>query len=257
MRQPLVIANWKMHGDEAGNRELLEQLLERLHAEGARRGKDVGCAICPPFVYLTQLRALVSGSSLTLGGQDCSHADGGAYTGEVAAAMLRDCGCEWVILGHSERRQYHAESDALVAAKIAAAQRAGLKPVVCVGETREQRESGQAEAVVEAQLRGALSDLPSLSAVTVAYEPVWAIGTGLTATPELAQEMHAHIRAVLGELDADGAAALRLLYGGSVKADNAASLFAQPDIDGALVGGASLDADAFAAIVGAARERMQ
>jgi triosephosphate isomerase len=157
-----------------------------------------------------------------------------------------------VILGHSERRQYHQESDALVAAKMSVAMRNGLTPVLCVGETREQRESGQAEAVVASQLRGALVDMTDLSGVVVAYEPVWAIGTGLTASPEEAQEMHAHIREVLGSLDGEHAGSVRLLYGGSVKADNAAALFAQPDIDGALVGGASLDAEAFAAIVRAA-----
>jgi triosephosphate isomerase len=246
MREPLVIANWKMHGDETTNRALVLALLALLDDRGA------ACVLCPPFPYLRQLSELLQGSAVMLGAQDCSHSDAGAYTGEVAAQMLADCGCGWVILGHSERRQYHQESDALVAAKMSVAMRNGLTPVLCVGETREQRESGQAEAVVASQLRGALVDMADLSGVVVAYEPVWAIGTGLTASPEEAQEMHGHIREVLGSLDGEHAGSVRLLYGGSVKADNAAALFAQPDIDGALVGGASLDAEAFAAIVRAA-----
>ena len=246
MRQPLVIANWKMHGDATANRALVVALLALLNKRGAK------CVLCPPFPYLAQLAELLEGCDVALGAQDCSHSDAGAYTGEVAAGMLKDCGCSWVIVGHSERRQYHLESDALVAAKVAAAQRNGLTPVVCVGESREQREAGEAEAVVAAQLRGALADLGDLRDVVVAYEPVWAIGTGLTASPEQAQEMHAQLRDVLRSLDSANANAVRLLYGGSVKADNAASLFAQPDIDGALVGGASLDAEAFATIVNAA-----
>ena len=245
MRQPLIMANWKMHGDRASNAALLDGLLPGL--------AGAGCAVvlCPPFPYLGQVADALAGAAAGVGAQDCSHVDSGAYTGEVAAPMLRDCGCSHVIVAHSERRQYHAESDALAAAKIAAAHRAGLIPVLCVGETREQREAGTATEVVSAQLRGALADLPDLGRLVVAYEPVWAIGTGLTATPELAQEMHAAIRTVLAAMDSDGAAALQLLYGGSVKAGNAAELFAQPDIDGALVGGASLDAAAFSAIVAA------
>jgi len=181
----------------------------------------------------------------------------GAYTGEVAAEMLAELGCRWVILGHSERRQYHGESDDLVAAKLAAAVEAGLQPIVCVGETREQREAGEAEAVVAAQLQGALADQADLVALVVAYEPVWAIGTGLTATSEQAQDMHAFIRGCLVDIDAVDAAAIRLLYGGSVKATNAAQLFAQPDIDGALVGGAALVAEEFQAIIDAAAAAAQ
>jgi triosephosphate isomerase len=255
MRQPLVIANWKMHGDRDTNRALLTALIGLLDsARGAAVGSKAGpgCVICPPFPYLGQVLELVAQSGLGVGGQDCSHSDSGAYTGEVSAPMLADVGCGWVIIGHSERRQYHGESDALAAAKVAAALRAGLTPVLCVGETQEQREAGEAVAVVSSQLRGGLADQPDLSQIVVAYEPVWAIGTGLTATPELAQEMHGEIRSALAAMDEAGAAATRLLYGGSVKADNAAALFAQTDIDGALVGGASLDAEAFAAIVAAA-----
>lgn len=250
MRQPLVIANWKLHGDRETNRALLTALRGLL--ESSKAGGGAGCVICPPFPYLADVEGLIADSDLELGAQDCSHSDSGAYTGEVSAAMLADVGCKWVIIGHSERRQYHGESDALVAAKVAAALRAGLTPVICVGETQEQREAGEAAGVVTSQLRGGLADQQDLSQVVVAYEPVWAIGTGLTATPELAQEMHAEIRGALSSIDEAGAAAMPLLYGGSVKADNAAALFAQTDIDGALVGGASLDAEAFAAIVAAA-----
>ncbi|WOJ91873.1 triose-phosphate isomerase [Congregibacter variabilis] len=246
MRQPLVIANWKMHGKRAFNQALVEAFLGLLEEHRAE------CVLCPPFAYLGQLAELLRSSDVMLGGQDCSHIAEGAYTGEVSAEMLDDCGCQWVIVGHSERRQYHQESDALVAAKLSMAQRAGLTPVLCVGETQEQRETGEAQDVVKAQLLGALGDLPDLQGLAIAYEPVWAIGTGLTASPEQAQDMHAFIRDVVTGLDATHASGLRLLYGGSVKAGNAAELFAQADIDGALVGGASLDAEAFAAIVCAA-----
>jgi len=177
----------------------------------------------------------------------------GAYTGEVAAEMLADTGCQWVIIGHSERRQYHGESDNLVAAKLGAAIAAGLRPIVCVGETREQREEGEAEAVVAKQLRGALDGQSSLAGLVIAYEPIWAIGTGLTASPEQAQAMHAYIRSCLAGVAGIEADEIRLLYGGSVKAANAAELFAQKDIDGALVGGAALDAGEFLAIVRAGR----
>jgi len=176
----------------------------------------------------------------------------GAFTGEVAAEMLVDLGCRWVILGHSERRQYHAESDNLIAAKLTAAVQAGLQPIVCVGETREQREAGEAETIVAAQLQGALAGQANLAALVVAYEPVWAIGTGLTASPEQAQAMHAFIRGQLDDIAGVDAPATRVLYGGSVKAGNAAELFAQPDIDGALVGGAALVAEDFQAIIDAA-----
>ena len=178
--------------------------------------------------------------------------ESGAFTGEVAAQMLADLGCQWVILGHSERRQYHAESDELVTAKLTAAVAAGLQPVVCVGETREQRESGEAQDVVGSQLNGALAGQSGLERLVVAYEPVWAIGTGLTASPGQAQEMHAFIRGRLESIDGVDAAQTRLLYGGSVKAANAAELFAMPDIDGALVGGAALVVEDFLAITDAA-----
>jgi triosephosphate isomerase len=247
MRQALIVGNWKMHGSRAGVEELLGGLAGGVGTPGAE------VAVCPTFVHLQQAVARCAGSPIAVGAQDCSHMQSGAYTGEVAASMLGDLGCSWVILGHSERRQYHAESEELVAAKLAAAVDGGLLPIVCVGETREQRESGEAEAIVGAQLRGALAEQASLAGLVVAYEPVWAIGTGLTATPEQAQEMHAYIRECLAGINGVDAAATRVLYGGSVKAGNAAELFAGQDIDGALVGGAALVVEDFLAIIAAAQ----
>lgn len=245
MRRPLVAGNWKMHGSRDSIAGLLQALL------GAP-GDAVDVAVCPTFVHIDQVVGLCAGSPIRVGAQDCSHVAEGAYTGEVAAAMLAEAGCEWVIIGHSERRSYHAESDALVAAKVSAALASGLKPIVCVGETREQREAGDAEAIVASQLRGALEGQKTLAGLVIAYEPVWAIGTGLTASPEQAQGMHALIRSELATLG-KAAAETRILYGGSVKPGNAAELFAQPDIDGALVGGAALKAEDFLAIIAAAK----
>lgn len=240
------MANWKMHGSRAGAAELIGGLLDKVS------GPRADIALCPSYVHLAQAVDACAGSAFAVGAQDCSHMHQGAYTGEVAPDMLADLGCEWVLLGHSERRQYHGESDDLIAAKLAAAVEAGLKPVLCIGETREQREDGEAFPVVAKQLLGALAEQSSLEGLVVAYEPVWAIGTGLTASPDEAQEMHAYIRGQLDELDGVDADTVRVLYGGSVKAANAADLFAQPDIDGALVGGASLDSAEFAAIIAAA-----
>ena len=247
MRARLVAGNWKMHGSLTANQTLVEGIM------AAAPGGDAGVLLCPPHVYLSQVLALCANSPVKVGAQDCSHLDSGAYTGEIAPPMLRDIGCEYVIVGHSERRQYHGEQEALLAAKVAAAVKAGLAPILCVGETREQREAGEAETVVAAQLDGALADQASLDGLVIAYEPVWAIGTGLTASPAEAQAMHAFIRSRVAEAGWVDAEALQLLYGGSVKADNAATLFAEADIDGALVGGASLDAEAFNAIIDAAR----
>jgi triosephosphate isomerase len=247
MRQPLVVGNWKMHGSRASVTELLEGLGRALD------GLSAEVAVCPTYVHLSQALELCEGSTVAVGAQDCSAMESGAYTGEVAASMLADIGCRWVILGHSERRQYHGESDQLVAAKLSAAVAAGLQPILCVGETREQREGGEAETVVGGQLIGALAKQSGLEGLVVAYEPVWAIGTGLSATPEQAQAMHGFIRDALGNISGVDAAQTRLLYGGSVKAGNAADLFARADIDGALVGGASLVAEDFSAIAAAAR----
>lgn len=245
MRQTLVVGNWKMHGSRASVAALLGELVESLAAPTAE------VAVCPSYVHLPQAVELCSGSAVAVGAQDCSHMPSGAYTGDVSAEMLVDTGCRWVILGHSERRQYHVESDELVAAKLAAAVAAGLLPIVCVGETREQRENGEAESVVASQLRGALDGQKDLAGLVIAYEPVWAIGTGLTASPQQAQDMHAFIRACLEGVAGIDAAATRVLYGGSVKAGNAAELFARQDIDGALVGGAALNAGDFQAIISA------
>ena len=245
MRQALVVGNWKMNGSRASVAALLEAL------RGGLEGISTELAVCPTHVHLDQALGLCEGSALSVGAQDCSAMESGAYTGEVSAPMIADMGCRWVILGHSERRQYHGESDELVAAKLAAAVGAGLQPILCVGETREQRERGEAEAVVGGQLTAALANQGDLTGLVVAYEPVWAIGTGLTASPEEAQAMHDFIRRSLEKNDKLESAQTRLLYGGSVKAGNAAELFSQADIDGALVGGASLVAEDFLAIAAA------
>ena len=246
MRQPLVAGNWKMHGSRASVGALLEALTVGFE------GGPVEVAVCPTFVHLGQALEACAGAPIVVGAQDCSGHDAGAHTGEVAAPMLADVGCDLVILGHSERRAYHGENDELVGAKLRMAASAGLRPILCVGESREQREAGQAEAVVATQLAGALREQDNLAGSVIAYEPVWAIGTGLTATPEQAQDMHAFIRERLARVPGIEPAAVRLLYGGSVKAGNAAALFAQPDIDGALVGGAALVAEDFLAIIRAA-----
>lgn len=246
MRQPLVVGNWKMHGSRASVDELLGDLVGVVPSSG------VAVAVCPAFVHLVQASGQCAGSPVAVGAQDSSHMQSGAYTGDIAPAMLADIGCRWVILGHSERRQYHGELDELIAAKLAAVVAAGLQPILCVGETREQREAGSAEAIVGAQLEGALNGQLDLDSLVVAYEPVWAIGTGLTASPEQAQDMHGFIRKRLEGTAKVNALETRLLYGGSVKAGNAPELFSQPDIDGALVGGAALDAAEFLAIVDAA-----
>ena len=246
MRQPLVVGNWKMQGSLASVEALLGDLVS------ATPVAEVEVAVCPTYVHLAQAVGLCRLSSVAVGAQDCSHVQSGACTGEVSPAMLAEIGCRWVILGHSERRQYQGESDVLIAAKLMSAAEAGLRPIVCVGETREQRETGAAQAVVSAQLEGALKGQTNLAQLVVAYEPVWAIGTGLTATPEQAQQMHAVMRACLADIANVDSAGTRILYGGSVKPDNAAQLFAQPDIDGALVGGAALVAADFLAIINAA-----
>jgi triosephosphate isomerase len=241
MRRSLVVANWKMHGSLDTAQSLLEGLISGVG------DSSVEVAVCPPFVHLPLAVSITAGSAIGVGGQTCSEHESGAYTGEVAATMLADVGCDRVILGHSERRQYFAETSTQVALKAQAARGAGLIPVLCVGETLEQREQGRAE-----QLQ-ALLVAPLQASDVIAYEPVWAIGTGKTASPGQAQQMHAFIRQFLRQHSTAEAEAIRLLYGGSVKAANAAELFAEQDIDGALVGGASLDATEFAAIIAAAQ----
>ncbi|MBB3046814.1 triosephosphate isomerase [Litorivivens lipolytica] len=247
MRQKLVAGNWKMHGDSQSIRELLTALKPAV-AESAAE-----IAVIPPLVYVPLCADLLAGSSIALGAQTVSEQrNPGAFTGEVCADMLADSGCRYTLVGHSERRSLYGENDALVAAKTEAALAANVLPIVCVGETKEQREAGATLDVVGQQIDVVLSTLNSgHDKITVAYEPVWAIGTGLTASPEQAQEVHAFIRTRLAAHSAELADTVRILYGGSVKAANAAELFAQPDIDGGLVGGASLDAEEFAAICNA------
>ena len=243
MRQKLVAGNWKMHGDRQMVSSLLKKLLNK-------QAPSVKFLVFPPYPYLSQAAEILAGSDIGLGAQDCSQAEEGAYTGEVSVAMLADVGVSHVLLGHSERRQYHAETDEQVLAKAQRVLAAGLVPVICVGETFEQREAGATEKVVLQQLTSILQGLTlaQLQKVVVAYEPVWAIGTGLTATPEQAQEVHALLRAAVAKLHKELAASMLFLYGGSMKPDNAALVLEMPDIDGGLIGGASLDADQFLAI---------
>jgi triosephosphate isomerase len=230
-------------------------LITEINAGLVVAGKDVEAAVCVPAPYLAQVQAALSGSSLALGAQDVSAHVGGAYTGEVAASMLVEFGCRYVIVGHSERRAYHAESDVVVGGKVLAALQAGLTPIVCVGETLVEREAGQTDAVVMRQLNAVLAQLDAadVARIVVAYEPVWAIGTGKTATPAMAQEVHAVLRAGLAVKNADAAAKVQILYGGSMKPDNAKELLAMSDIDGGLIGGAALKAVDFLAIVQAAQ----
>ncbi len=240
-RTRLVLGNWKMHGNLADNTKLLNALLA-----APRAATTTQMGVCVPFPYLAQTALALSGSSIAWGAQDISVHAQGAYTGEVSGGMLKDFSCHYVLVGHSERRAMHAESDQLVSDKARAALTAGLTPVVCVGESLAERDAGQAVSVITRQLAPVLAlGSEAVLKMVIAYEPVWAIGTGRTATPEQAQEVHAAIRAALKGV---GAEQVQILYGGSVKAANAASLFAMPDIDGALVGGASLVAEDFLAI---------
>jgi triosephosphate isomerase len=245
MRRKLVVGNWKMHGSHKANAELVAGIV-------AGRPYLGDVAVCVPFPYLAETAVALASTDIRWGAQDCSSHEQGAYTGEVSAAMLQEFGCRFAIVGHSERRQYHGEGDQLVADKAKAALAHGVTPIVCVGETLAQHEAGQTEAVVKRQLSAVIHALAHCAGeMVVAYEPVWAIGTGKTATPEQAQAVHALLRAQLAAATAR-AAGMKILYGGSVKPDNAAQLFAQPDIDGALVGGASLKASDFVAICRAA-----
>jgi len=250
MRLAVVAGNWKMHGSRAETARLIEELLAQCPPTPA-----AACVICPPFVYLHEAARLLRDSQFGLGAQDVCAETHGAFTGEVSAAMLRDVGCEYVIVGHSERRLLYRESDQLIARKFAAAHGKGLVPILCVGEQLAEREAGRTREVVARQLDAVLElcGAGALEQGLIAYEPVWAIGTGRNATPEQAEEVHAFIRARIGSRDARIAAATRILYGGSVKAGNAAELFAMPDVDGGLIGGASLKADEFLAILAAAR----
>lgn len=243
MRRALVAGNWKMNGSQASIKSLMSDLLPAL--TNGINGVDV--VVCPPFPYLTQVTDAAYGSEIILGAQDVSEEEGGAFTGEVSGAMLNDFRVRFVLVGHSERRERYAESDERVAKKFAAAQQAGLIPVLCVGESLEHRKSGHAEDVVATQLAAVIDycGIQSFDNAVIAYEPVWAIGTGEAASAEDAQQMHAFIRRVIARSDADVAACVQILYGGSVNAGNAEALFACEDIDGGLVGGASLKAEEF------------
>ncbi len=240
-----------MHGDEASNRELVSGIIE-----GAPNAENVSLLVCPPYPYLASVAGQLQGSNVGLGAQNVSEHETGAYTGEVAPAMLRDVGCGYAIVGHSERRTLYGETSEQVAEKMAAALAEGLIPILCVGETLEQRESGSTEQVVAEQLVAAIerNGIAAVGSSVIAYEPVWAIGTGKTATPEQAQDVHRYIRSVLAQHDPSVAEKVQILYGGSVKGDNAAGLFGMPDIDGGLIGGASLKAADFLAIARAATE---
>lgn len=256
-RRPLVAGNWKMHGSRADNAALLDALL---HGQQANAAADM--VVCPPFVYLWEAARLLKSTNIGLGAQSVCAEPVGAFTGEVSAAMLKDVGCHYAIVGHSERRALYKEDDTLVARKFVAAQSQALTPILCVGETLEERESGKTFDVIARQLNAVLdvTGIGAFANAVIAYEPVWAIGTGKNASAEQAQEVHAFIRAQLsrselngaGKGDATIAAAVRILYGGSVKAANAREIFAMPDVDGGLVGGASLKADEFLKICAAA-----
>jgi len=249
MRDFLVAGNWKMNGSSAANAELVAGIIA-----GVPEGSGFSLLVCPPFPYLASVVAQADGSAVKVGAQNVSEHEKGAFTGEVAPGMLSDLGCDYVIVGHSERRALYGETSAQVAAKFQAAQAAGVTPILCVGETLEEREAGTTEQVIDEQLDAVLNTagVNAFAAAVIAYEPVWAIGTGMTATPEQAQDVHAHIRARLVEQSAEIAASVQILYGGSMKGENAAGLLTKPDIDGGLIGGASLKAEDFLAIAEAA-----
>lgn len=249
MRPFLVAGNWKMNGSRESAAQLVEGILD-----GLDTSPETQVLVCPPFVHLADVSRILKNSSILLGAQNLCAEDSGAYTGEVSGPMLRDFDCRHVIVGHSERRSLYGETDPVVVRKFMAAQRAGLTPILCVGETLAQREAGETHSVVGTQLNAVLeaAGVAAFEKAVVAYEPVWAIGTGRTASPEQAQDVHAFIRSTVGAGDAKIANSLQLLYGGSVKASNAGELFHMPDIDGGLVGGASLDASEFLAICKAA-----
>ena len=251
MRRPLVVGNWKMNGTCQSAVQLADAIVSGLPSEC-----QVEVGVCPSYVFIPGVSERLAGSMVQLGGQNVADQDSGAFTGEVSAPMLKEFGCSLAIVGHSERRQVYGETDALIAARYQKAIEHGITPILCIGETLEEREAGDTFKVVDGQLQAVLGEagIQSLGHAVIAYEPVWAIGTGRTATPEQAQEVHAHIRQQLVAQDPEVASNVRILYGGSVNADNASSLFSQEDIDGGLIGGASLKADSFLAIVQAAME---
>lgn len=249
MRQPLIAGNWKMHGSVSQATSLINQI-----KSGVLAYPGVEVLVCPSFAYLSTVKQLLANSSVQVGAQNLYVGTQGAFTGEVSAPMLKDIGCSYVLIGHSERRAHFHESLALVAAKFQSAVAAQLKPILCVGETQAEREKGQTEDVVRAQIESvlALTGIEAFQDAVIAYEPVWAIGTGLTATPAQAEAVHTFIRQLIAQNNVDLAHTMRILYGGSMKADNAAALLAMPNIDGGLIGGASLDAASFLSICAAA-----
>lgn len=251
MRQPLVAGNWKLNGTLASVRELVESLKA---AVGAIENVEV--AVCPPFVYIPEVSSLLAGSNIVMGSQNMSRHSGGAYTGEVSGPMLNDFGVKYALIGHSERRASYGETDEKAARKFVAVKEHGLVPILCVGETLVEHERGNTFGVVKRQIDAVLDffGVEAFDGAVIAYEPVWAIGTGKTATPEQAQSVHEYIRGRIARCDEEIASRIQILYGGSVKAANAEALFSQPDIDGGLVGGASLDADEFIAICVAANQ---
>ncbi|MCY4150152.1 MAG: triose-phosphate isomerase [Gammaproteobacteria bacterium] len=245
MRKTVIVGNWKMNGRRAMAHELCTAIANEMPRLG-----NIDVVLCPPFILLDEVRKMITDSECMLGAQDLDMHDDGAYTGQVSAGMLQDAGCEWVIIGHSERRTLFGESNLTVGQKAKQALAHGLKPIVCVGETEDERKAGQETSIVQGQLQSVIDEtgIDSCKDMTIAYEPVWAIGTGLTATPEEAQAMHSFIREQLGSQGDETAKACRILYGGSMKQDNASSLLECPDIDGGLIGGASLTADEFLGI---------
>ncbi|MEA2419168.1 MAG: triosephosphate isomerase [Thermoleophilaceae bacterium] len=250
-RRPVIVGNWKLWGTRAQAADYCDRLLTLLPDEG-RRPADVG--ICAPFTALDVCVQKLAGSGVGVYAQTMHQDETGAFTGEVSAPMLTEIGVDGVVLGHSERRQYFCETDRALQEKVAAALAAGLRPILCVGETEDEREAGETERKLRHQVQEGLEKVESerLAEVTIAYEPIWAIGTGRVATPEIAQEAIAFVRALVGDRSKEAAEQIRVLYGGSVKPDNAAEILAQPDVDGALVGGASLDPEGFARIVASA-----
>jgi triosephosphate isomerase len=251
VRKSLIAGNWKMHGSLAEVKELINGIKQGVHQHSTLSGIDI--LVLPSFAHLLLVHDLIMSTPILLGAQNLYTGTQGAYTGEVSGDMLMDIGCQYVLVGHSERRSIFHENHSLIAAKFKAAIEAGLKPILCVGETQTERENEETEAVIRSQLESVinLTGIDVFQKAVIAYEPVWAIGTGLTATPEQAQAVHAYIRELIKKNKVDIAETIRILYGGSMKAENAASLLAMPDIDGGLIGGASLDANSFLKICAA------
>lgn len=251
MRKPLIAGNWKMHGSVSQAKALIDGI-----KQGAVNYPEVDILVCPAFVHLTLAHHLLENSRVMLGAQNLYLGAQGAFTGEVSGTMLHDAGCEYVLIGHSERRTFFHDDLHTVAEKFKAAIQSHLKPVLCIGETRAEREAGNTESIIRTQLQSVIdaAGIEAFHQAVIAYEPVWAIGTGLTATPEQAQAVHAYIRQLFAQNNVDLAKTIRILYGGSMKPENAASLLAMPDIDGGLIGGASLDANSFLAICAAANQ---